>query len=308
MTTVTWILNLDADLELADPDGFAPSARLSRQTDTLAEQLLAAARAAAPAVRHVRLSAGSGPSTDGASSREASICQAWCPTPRARQAARERGGELPDAPSLQVLQRVNHRSFAAGLGVLLPDAAFVTSMQQLEEHLQGCGPDRTWLLKRPFGFSGRAQKRVRGLPTDGDWRWAEASMLEYGRGLMVEPFVAVVEEFALHGWLGPDGACLTGEVTGLRTDELGAWVRSEPRADLHEAEREQLQAAHALAAKALTQAGYHGPFSIDAYRYRERSGHLRFQALSELNARYSMGFFAGLGERVHEWAERVGRG
>lgn len=296
MTAVAWLLNLDADLELADPAGFAPSARLARQTDAMAERLLQSANAATSKVHHVRLS----------SDAPTTICQAWCATPRALASAQAMGHELPARPPLHVIQRVNHRAFAADLGCALRGARFVTSIQQLHECMQVTTPAQGWLMKRPFGFSGRGQKRVAAVPTGGDRRWAEASMSEYGRGLMLEPFVTINKEFALHSWLGPDGACLTGQPTSLVTDDLGAWARSEPNSDLHDHERKQLHAAHKKAAKALTGAGYFGPFSTDAFRYRDDEGGVQFQALSELNARYSMGFFVGLAAEMEEWVRRVG--
>lgn len=297
MTTVGWIFNLDADLELADPDGFSPSGRLAQQTNVLADRLLASANAASPQVQHVRLALDARPT----------ICQAWCPTPRAQDAAKALGRGLPVMPPLAVIQKVNHRSFAAGFGCGLQGAAFVTSMSQLDAVLQAATPEHGWLLKRPFGFSGRGQKRITGTPAGAERRWAEASMTQYGRGLMVEPFVAIEAEFALHSWLDADGECLTGQPTRLVTDELGGWVDSDRHPDMLESERVELAAAHAMAARALAESGYFGPFSTDAFRYRDASGELRFRALSELNARYSMGFFVGFAERLEEWAHRESR-
>ena len=45
-------------------------------------------------------------------------------------------------------------------------------------------------------------------------------------------------------------------------------------------------------ARALASAGYFGPFGIDAHRY-ELEGKSGFCALSEINARYTMGFVTG---------------
>jgi hypothetical protein len=208
-------------------------------------------------------------------------------------------------PPLEVIQEVNHRAFAAGFGLGLRDAAFVKSTEELTALMQTAAPADGWLLKRPFGFSGRGQKRVSGIPVGGDRRWVDASMVEYGCGLMVEPFVAIDQEFALHSWLGRDGQCLTGRPTRLVTNDLGAWVGSEPGPDLGDQELEQLHVAHAVAARELSVAGYFGPFSTDAFRYRAGDGGSRFQALSELNARYSMGFFVGLADCLEEWGRRV---
>ena len=50
-------------------------------------------------------------------------------------------------------------------------------------------------------------------------------------------------------------------------------------------------------ASALRQAGYFGPFGIDGYTYRGPGGAVCLQPRSEINARYSMGFAVGMGQR-----------
>jgi hypothetical protein len=45
-------------------------------------------------------------------------------------------------------------------------------------------------------------------------------------------------------------------------------------------------------ATAIHDAGYFGPFGIDAYRYAANR-ETRFCGLSEINARYTMGFVTG---------------
>ena len=45
-------------------------------------------------------------------------------------------------------------------------------------------------------------------------------------------------------------------------------------------------------AGALTNAGYFGPFGVDAYRYT-LDGQSAFCALGEINARYTLGFVTG---------------
>ncbi|MCA8974458.1 MAG: hypothetical protein KDC98_07035, partial [Planctomycetes bacterium] len=148
------------------------------------------------------------------------------------------------------------------------------------------------------------------VPVGADRRWAEASMAGYGCGLQVEPFVAIEAEFALHSWLGQDGRCLTGRPTRLVTDANGAWVGSEvcggETAELAASELRQLEGAHAIAARALGAAGYFGPFSTDAFRWRDERGQLHFNPLGELNARYTMGYFAGLGDRQAQWLAMIG--
>jgi hypothetical protein len=293
--TIAWVLNLEADLELADPDGFAPSPRLLELAIQQGRKFLAIAGENTAGARHVALER-----TDAYD-----VCLSWCPTPRARGAAAARGTRLPDAPPIDVLREVNHRSFAAALGIELPGAGFARSMPELDAMLSGSSAGDGWLLKRPLGFSGRGRKRVSGPVLDGDRRWAKASMEQYGIGLAVEPFVAIEAEFALHGWLGRDKTCLRGEPSRLVCATDGAWLTT--RTDgvrLASAEARALHAAFELAAEALLHADYFGPFAIDAFRWRDARG-AHFHPLGEINARYTMGWFAGMERRRRDWLCRI---
>jgi hypothetical protein len=58
------------------------------------------------------------------------------------------------------------------------------------------------------------------------------------------------------------------------------------------------------AGDALRAAGYRGPFSIDAYLWRDADGVLRLQRLSEINARLTFGLVA----RAAAERERTGGG
>lgn len=296
MITVAWIGNLDADLELVDPDAYAPSGRVLEHTRAIAAQWVRSANVATPGVRHVLLS----------EECRADAYQAWCPTPRAHAIARSADRRLPEAPPLEVIRRVNHRAFAAELGLGLEGSVFVASMRDFDECMRAKPPVGGWLLKRPFGFSGRGQKHLCAAPSGSDRRWVEASMCGYGRGLVVEPFVAIEREFALHAWLARDGAVQVGEPTVLRTDACGAWIENERTSTLRESEFESLHRALDHVARSLAEAGYSGPFSIDAFRYRDEYGTECFCALSELNARYSMGFFVGFAGHALRWARWLG--
>ena len=59
------------------------------------------------------------------------------------------------------------------------------------------------------------------------------------------------------------------------------------------ARRTSLKRAARCAAEALLEAGYFGPFGIDAYRWRAGAA-AHFNARSEINARYSMGWATGM--------------
>ena len=118
---------------------------------------------------------------------------------------------------------------------------------------------------------------------------------------------AAARRIALHAWLGRGGECITGRPTCLLTDTDGAWLCTEPcdSAQLLGDELQQLTDAHAVAARALTAAGYFGPFAIDAFRWRDDAGRRHFQPVSELNARFTMGFFVGFADLQDDWLTRI---
>ena len=130
----------------------------------------------------------------------------------------------------------------------------------------------------------------------------------YGSGLMVEPLVEIEAEFSLHGALGKGtGWSMHGAPTRLFHDARGAWAGNEPTqpGDLAAKESDVLEETFEKVQAALTRAGYFGPFGIDAFRWRDPAGATHFQPLSEINARYSMGFFVGIVARQREMFEQL---
>jgi hypothetical protein len=281
--TRVWVLNLDAETELADP---------SAQTQ---------ARAVADRVRalHDRLGALLGPGDEiltPETRAEGRPGRAWCPTPRALAALEKAGARLPAAPAVEVLRRVNHRRFCAELGQTLDGARLVGSRAELGETLASRpGP---WLLKRPLGFAGRGRLRLAGPPAEAEERWIAASFAA-GDVLQAEPYVERLGDYGLHGYLPAAGQVVLGEPTVQRCAPTGAWLGSEraTAGSLDAREAEALVAAAKEAAGALRGAGYFGPFGIDAFRYRGTRGEVRFNPRCEINGRYSMGWAVGMGER-----------
>lgn len=301
--TLAFVANFDAELELADP-AYRPSARmvasLLGRAEAFAAQLGADVVALVPgrALRRTpsqRMLQG-----------VPGVC--WCPTPHALELLAACGARVPPAPPLAVLQRVNHRAFASALESTLPSGAsagalpgarFVQTLDDLRAQLASLPAEREVLLKRPFGFAGRGRKRLpRADALHGPALvWAEASMLGYGCGLMVEPFVEVLADVALHGIVRRGGGHVLGAPTRQTIDPAGAWLSSRPAAgaDLTTAEQAAMLETGAHVALALAEAGYFGPFGIDGYRWRDATGAPRFHPLSEINARLSMGWCVGMG-------------
>ncbi|MEZ4301031.1 MAG: hypothetical protein R3B70_39210 [Polyangiaceae bacterium] len=297
--TAAWLLNLDADDELARPVGYTPArataARVKALMADLARQLL---------VPGDVLLSGEGPGERA----EGCVGAAWCPTPRAVRTLRRAGARVAGEPSIAVLQKVNHRAFCAGLGQTLPGAGYAFGHAELDRILAYSENPGAWLFTRPFGYAGRGRMRVRvGDPAEMEraQAWIEASV-RLGAGLQVEPLVERTGDFALHGYVCRTGQLVLGEVTRQRCDATFAWAGSERAAhdDLRAVEREALIAEVRRAGEALFEEGYRGPFGVDAFRYRDGGGVERFNPRCEINARYSMGWAIGMGDRRPDVDER----
>jgi phosphoribosylaminoimidazole carboxylase (NCAIR synthetase) len=187
---------------------------------------------------------------------------------------------------------VNHRKFAFDLGGGLPGQSYLESRAPLEAVLRR--REHPWLLKRPLGFAGRGQLRVydHERVSEKEWQWIDASLRE--DGLLVEPLVEPSLEVSAHGFVFQAGHHELGRVCVQEVTERGVFrgVRLAVPGELAPHELDALHGRLGRVAEALRDAGYFGPFGIDGYRYRQgaRSG---FVALSEINARYTMGFVTG---------------
>jgi hypothetical protein len=281
-----WVLNLDAEFELASTGRYQTPAPVQRALEPWIEHARALLAPEdrlidAWAPRHRGQPLGPG--------------VAWCPTPSALERLQRAGAEVPAGPSLAVLQRVNRRSFYVELGGGAPGACFLTEPDQLARVLR----DRAgapWLFKRAFGFAGRGQRRILGGPSADDQRWL-ADSLRLG-GVVAEPWLELEREVCLHGWLAADGELALGRVCVQLTDEQRAWCGSR-RAKPDELEPTQTQLLFETAERvgaALSRAEYFGPFGIDAYLWRNARGALELNPLGELNARYTMGFGVGFSQ------------
>lgn len=284
-----WLLNFDADDELAHPAGYTPSASVLTRFASLASRLsglIPQGDVVAPVSR-------SGPERRQGTWEG----RAFCPTPRALRELRHAGVALPHSPPLDVLRRVNHRAFSAELGQFLPGARYVRSRDELLETLAtATGP---WVLKRAFGFAGRGRQRLRSNRLDASVEPFVRASLESGDGLEVEPWVRRALDVGLHGYIARDKTITLSDPTRQDTDEAGAWVRSAPLIGgvLTAAEEHALFGEGKGVAEALVRAGYFGPFGIDGYRWKDEHGTLRFNPRTDINARYSMGWAVGMGSR-----------
>jgi hypothetical protein len=302
-----WVLNLDADIELAAiatmPSGGARGGYSPKRS------VQEAMRTFVPKLAASLLDPEHDVVVDDASpplSARGLLGRAFCPTPRALRLLRRAGATIEPHPACEVLVRVNARAFASSMGTTLPGAAFVADESEARALLSTPPPTElavAWRVKRNFGMTGRGQRVVvpptpaaaSGGPTPGeqDMVFVRAGLAE--GGVQIEPDVTIVEEFAIHGLLAADGALTLGPVVKQQCDARGAWVASARMAP-GEAPAQLVPEAKRVAA-ALHAAHYFGPFGVDAYTYRVHAGTaagIALQPRSEINARYTMGFAAPL--------------
>jgi hypothetical protein len=271
-----WVWNLDADDELA-------RFPLPYQRPRTVEAMIAARPP-------TDLLADGDVVLDGAMTLDGEYeCAAWCPTPFAVKAWQRAGLVAPSVPSVEILRRVNHRAFA--LPFSHPDvcARWVATEAQWADWCreQALGP---WLFKRPFGYVGRGQRRPSWPLSREDHQWALAT-LNAGDGFVIERCVPIVKEYALHGWIAPE-RCTWGTLTEQRVDAQGVWRGSIASTDSVLAK--QMREACEPLAERLVASGYVGPFGIDAYQWKNDRDKLQMNFVSELNARYTMGYAVGM--------------
>jgi hypothetical protein len=282
-----WVLNLDAELELMRPQNYQPTkgslAACARFSKT-ARALLGPGDV--ELLRSDTISTGCALGYAG---------RAWCPTPSVLKTLRHAGAHVEQTPSLHCLQTVNHRSFHASLGQTLPQAAFLTNIRDVLNKLTTASP-HGWMVKRGFGFASRGVRRMPSTLTPDDVRWVTHA-LEYG-GVQVEPWVPLIAEFSLHGYISPEQTRLGHPCVLLDPDEpLYVRVSDTGAASnlcaLDGTETAALEQQAETTANELRTQGYRGPFGIDAFAYWWE-GRRAFNARSEVNARYTLAYSVGM--------------
>jgi hypothetical protein len=275
--SLAFILNLDAEHELEAGARWTIPTALAARLDALAHE--------------ARLPEGGVLVHPGAEIPRGTEARLWCPTPRAVAAARRAGLVLPDTPPIEVVRRVNERGFAAELsrGELEP-TGIATRLEDVIDFVARPSPTGRWRLKKGLGAAGRGQRTITsGALSAEDCGWARRAL---GLApLYLEPEIGIEKELCVYGWARRGRGV---ELTGFRaqtTDGRGRFLRS----GRIEAEdclgfATPLGSAAERVGQALLDAGYHGPFGIDAYVHRTPRGARVLRSVSEINARYCMGW------------------
>lgn len=225
--------------------------------------------------------------------------QAWSPTPSALRQLADAGALVPEGPSLESLIQANARETFASLDPL-PGSRICADLEAVDAILQSAAPARapgaahapTWLLRASLTTAGR-DRLVAGGKADQVLQFARRALAS--GPLHVEPFVDIVDEFALHGWLTRAGHLSRGEV--LRQEVTsGVWRSSHAATEADPLDK--IVEAFERAADGLQRLGYYGPFGIDAFTWLDGAGALQFHGPSDVNARYTMSFALGAPELV----------
>jgi len=277
-TRIAWLLNLDADLELQDPATY-------RDTALPAERLLELQSRVFDLVGPDDVVLDAGAVTD------VDLVQAFCPTPTALARIEALALSPPDAPSLSVLCRVNHRRFCADVGQALPYAAFIDDLLVLEQHIAQPSPSGTYVIKRAYSFAGRDQRRVHDGVLDASTRGFCERSFRRKEGVQVEPWVERLADYSKHGYITREGVLSIGTTREQRIDPMGRFQHMLPNAiTITDFENTTLTEQVTLVGNALHAAGYFGPFGIDAFRYKLPDGAVALNPRCEINARFTMGY------------------
>ncbi len=241
----------------------------------------------------------------------------WNPASMAWNAGYERPARHP---SLEVVRRVNARSFAwnleAELGQALSSSILETApslkgglfqeLEPLDAYLKIHGSSHArWVIKPGFGNAAMGSWRVAGSGlTDNDKKLLDKALRENDE-VVLEPWLERIEDRAILFELDESSQVQRLRTHALENTDAGAFLGMEPL-DWEEAFGEQAGALTVWTnsvASAMHAQGYFGPVGLDLFRYRYAQGKSRWRLLSDINARLSMAW------PVHDYLEReIGAG
>lgn len=189
----------------------------------------------------------------------------------------------------------NDRRVAAALtasqGRALPGARVIESLAELDAHLAAIGATR-WVCKAPWTAAGRDRAHGEGRTAESELRVYIGRLLQRFGALVFEPWCDRVLDLGVCGWLDREGRVTAEAPHTLLSDARGGFLGIDlaepPLADDH---RHVLASTVSAAGAALHALGYRGPFSIDAFVYRDGNAQV-LHAPCEINARHTFGHVA----------------
>ncbi len=205
----------------------------------------------------------------------------------------------------RLASRAWYQRSAAALGLALPGSSLLGSADLLPALVargepSGAGP--AWVLKRLWSAAGRDRLWLGPSgPDPAQWDWIRGCLARDG-ALLLEPWMPRLADWGCVGLVEADRVDIVGShrqvvdargrFQGIRLWPGAARPTELPDPELPGSAASLLQDAALQAGAALAAEGYRGPFGIDAWSYRDRSGRWAFQALGEVNVRLTMGLLA----------------
>jgi hypothetical protein len=177
------------------------------------------------------------------------------------------------------------------LGVRLPGARAIASLAELDEHLAATHAPR-WVCKAPWTAAGRDRAHGTGPRCDGEQRVYIGRLIDRFGAVLFEPWLDRVRDLGVCARIAADGRVDAESPHTLLSDPRGGFLGidlAEPA--LADADRELLARAVAAAGRALHALRYTGPFTVDAFVYRDGDAE-RLHPMCELNARHTFGHVA----------------
>lgn len=177
------------------------------------------------------------------------------------------------------------------LGTALPGARAIHSLAELDAHLAATGAAR-WVCKAPWTAAGRDRAHGEGTSVSGELRVYLGRLVERFGAVLFEPWLDRVLDLGVCARVDPDGRIAAQAPHTLLSDARGAFLGIDlAKPPLTAADRDLLARTVDAAGRALAGLGYVGPFTVDAFVYRDGDVHV-LHPLCELNARYTFGHVA----------------
>ena len=169
----------------------------------------------------------------------------------------------------------------------------VASLPELDRVLREAPP--AWVVKAPLSASGRSRFIGKSVERNGPAlidpksRRTVERLFDHHGSLLFEPWMERTADFGVSALLGPE-LRIVG-IHGQKIDRKGQFAAIDLHPDLSFRDRDRLLETTGAVAEKLRDAGYVGPFGIDAWRYRTETGTV-LHPLGEINARMTFGLVA----------------
>lgn len=184
------------------------------------------------------------------------------------------------------------------LDTSLRGARTIGSLDELDAHLATLAPTR-WVCKAPWTAAGRDRAHGEGATLSGELRVYVGRLLDRFGAVLFEPWLDRVLDVGVCADLHADGRVVAAAPHTLLSDSRGGFLGIDlTPPSVHPDDRLVLANAVEAAGSALHCLGYAGPYTVDAFIYRDGDAQI-LHPVCEINARYTFGHVArALGARL----------